>query len=517
MYKDMDAETQNDSPFPLIITSMMGAAIYKAVHDGNTVINISAGTNIDVPYLKEACQYAYDHNVIIVTASPYYLGRYLGENRNYPGQYPTTISVTGIEKRGDNQYGYWDIASPEETTTVGSPNAPFVAFPTYVPEKDEYAPGISCATPIVASLVALVESVYPRLGSEAPGEYYEAIKRLLIDNANPKIVGYNGFSPECGYGLIDAESTIKAALELQRARAARVDTAPKWSDPAKSLAIKVTGFPEAHKTTKGKGVKVAAIDSTDSSLEAGLQGILSACAPDAEKRLYRIPVPSIPPDEQAASADLAQAIDRASQDGNDIILVDFVLGHNFPVLERACQSAYEKNVIVIAPNGSNIHENPEDPASFPAHYSSTIAVSGVHWDQQDWLVPWGLSAPSHYTMVSAPAALDPAGPASQNVAAAMTAGLAALISSQIPRSVNELSGQYVQRIREILAKSANPKLLGFDGFDPRVGYGLIDARNAVEEEIPAYLKKTKEIEDDMKKRLERRAQAEKERAKKKGP
>jgi hypothetical protein len=67
-----------------------------------------------------------------------------------------------------------------------------------------------------------------------------------------------------------------------------------------------------------------------------------------------------------------------------------------------------------------------------------------------------------------------------------------------------------------MAKSANPGKLGLEAFDPRVGYGLIDARKALEETTPAYLKKAKEVEDDMKKRLERRAQAEEERTKKKG-
>jgi subtilisin family serine protease len=516
MYREIDAETQNDSPYPLIVTSIMGAAIYKAVHDGNDVINISAGTNIDVGYLREACRYAYDHNVIVVAASPYYLGRFLGENRNYPGQYPTTIAVTGIEKRGENQYGYWDIASPEVTTTVGAPNAPFVAYPTYVPEKDEYAPGISCATPIVTSLAALAESVYPRLGTEAPGEYYEAIKSLLTDNANSKIVGFEGFSPECGHGLIDAERTVRAALERQKARAAKLNPTKKTADPAKSLAFEISGFPAAQKTTRGNGVKLAVIDSTDSSSPEAIQNVVSACAPDAEIRLYRIPLPFEPQDGQAASGVLAQAIEKAAQYGPGIILVNFVLGQDFPVLERACQSAYEKNILVIAPNGPSAGGNPERPGSFPAHYTSVVAVSGAFWDFQNRLIPWNISAPSERTLLTAPAGLDPNAAPGFQVAAAMTAGLAALISSQVPKPAEELNGQYVQRIREIMVKSSDPGKLGLEAFDPRIGYGLIDARKALEETTPAYLKKAKEVEDDMKKRLERRAQAEEERTKKKG-
>ncbi len=217
IYKRSDADTQNNAPFSLLLSSFEAAAIYRAVHDGNDVINISAGSNVEMGYLKEACQYAYDNNVIIVAASPYYLGKYLGSNKNFPGQYDTTISVTAIERQGD-EYGYWEVVAPEVSNTVSAPNGTFCATPYYVNEKDEYGPSTSLASPVVASLVALVISVYPRLGTEKPGEYFETIKELLTDNANPEAVGFRGFSPECGYGLIDAEKTIKAADRLRAKR-----------------------------------------------------------------------------------------------------------------------------------------------------------------------------------------------------------------------------------------------------------------------------------------------------------
>jgi len=187
LYKGMDADTMNDAPCALLLASFMAASIYKAVHDSNEVINISAGLGDNFEYLRRACQYAYQNNVIIVTASPYYLGKYLGLNHTFPGQYETTISVTGIERHSDGTYGCWQAAAPEVTTTVSAPCAPFVAYHTHVDLKDEYVPGISCATPIVTSLVALAISVYPKLGTEKPGEYFERIKKILVKNANQKV------------------------------------------------------------------------------------------------------------------------------------------------------------------------------------------------------------------------------------------------------------------------------------------------------------------------------------------
>jgi len=216
LYKGMDADTMNDAPYPLILAHFMAACIYKAVHDGNDIINISAGLGRDFPYVKDACQYAYDNNVLIVTASPYYLGKYLGNNYSFPGSYDSTISVTGIERNEDGGYGYWPVAAPEVTTTVGAPCAPFVAYPTYMEEQDDYAPGISCATPIVASAVALAVSEFPRTGMEKPGGYFEVIKKLLTDTSRPEACGFQGFTPECGYGLIDAEQMVLRARQLQR-------------------------------------------------------------------------------------------------------------------------------------------------------------------------------------------------------------------------------------------------------------------------------------------------------------
>jgi len=218
LYRAMDADTMNDAPFPRILGHFMAACIYKAVHDGNDVINISAGMGTDIDYVRDACRFAYENNVIIVTASPYYLGKYLGNNDDFPGAYPTTISVTGIDRRNDGTYGYWDAAAPEFTTTVGAPCAPFVAYPTYVEEKDDYAPGISCATPIITAALALAVSRYPRTGNERPGDYFETLKKLLTETADPQACEFSGFSPECGYGLVDTESLVRAADRLQARR-----------------------------------------------------------------------------------------------------------------------------------------------------------------------------------------------------------------------------------------------------------------------------------------------------------
>jgi hypothetical protein len=700
VYRYLDADSQNDSPLPLVVTSLMGAAIYKAVNDGNDVINLSAGSNLHVPYLQEACRYAHDNNVILVTASPYYMGRYLGGNEDYPGQYPENVSVTAITKLGENKYGYWDAAAPESTTTVGSPDAPFVAYPTYVGEKDDYAAGISCATPIVASLVALVGSVYPRLGTEPPGQYADTVKKLLTENADPRAVGFDGFSPECGYGLIDAEKTVKAALRLadarrvqnpgpdesrpapspkvdevfsegekifygqvkltlglnperQRLLPSEIDRIERGADgipqlyenlanilfweagpelmalrekndipafqdkfyglcrdaadrfveslfcespgtqdllasapnlgrgrldlvlaslgrssaaarPGKapsdvnlmgfeqSPAFELGKFRQAQKTSRGKGLKLAVIDSgwafgVESPENAKINHVLdfslinrtqppwsgenlnpgdgsgrgtlmaliaSACAPEAEISTYRTSGDPDSPYEYWPAMELAQAIYKAARDGNDIILTGAAFGRDFPFLMRACQFAYLRNILIIAPNGLSPSGSEDERPAYPAAYSSVIAVAGAAYKTGNRPAPWALSSPSKSTAVTAPAFVGAGVPPSNAYAVSACGGLAALISPKIPKTGKELPGQYVQRIAEIMKKSADPGILGFANFNPKIGYGLIDAEKAVGSEVQTYIKKMNELEDYFNKRMAQRAKEAEEAARK---
>jgi hypothetical protein len=217
VYKVLDGDTQNDPPYLLLLECFLAGGIYRAVHDGNDVISISAsGATIDSDYLREACQYAYDQNRVLVSGALYSRWFKQGNTRNFPAQYGTVVAVTAAQKNRDGSYGYWDVCAAQKENTVAAPNDIFGAFPTYVGEKDRYIPSISAAIPVVSSLFALVVSVHPRRGDEPPGEYARQLMDFVNENANPEKVGFHGFSPECGYGLIDAEKTVRAAMALNK-------------------------------------------------------------------------------------------------------------------------------------------------------------------------------------------------------------------------------------------------------------------------------------------------------------
>lgn len=219
VYKVLDGDTQNDPPYLLLLECFLAAGIYRGVHDGNDVISISAsGATLDSDYLREACQYAYDQNRVLVSGALYSKWFKQGIRRNFPAQYKTVIAVTAAQKHPDGTYGYWDVCASQDENTIAAPNDIFGAFPTYVGEKDRYIPSISAAIPVVSSLFALAVSAHPRQGGEPAGTYARLMMDLVIKNANPERVGFHGFSPECGYGMVDAEKTVTAALALNEKR-----------------------------------------------------------------------------------------------------------------------------------------------------------------------------------------------------------------------------------------------------------------------------------------------------------
>ena len=217
--------------------------------------------------------------------------------------------------------------------------------------------------------------------------------------------------------------------------------------------------------------------------------IASSCAPEAEIRTYRTSCNPDSPYEYWPALELAQAIDKATQDGNDMILTGAAFSRDFPFLKEACQSAYLRNVLIFAPNGLS----PTGEGRLYAGLSGGLQFGhrsgrgrlrqgrssgsldplhrlAIHLGNRSSLYRRGIS-PSNAYAVSA------------------CGGLAALIAPKIPKTGNELPGQYVQRIAEIMKKSANPEILGFRDFNPKIGYGMIDAEKAVGPEVRTYIKK----------------------------
>ena len=167
--------------------AIVAAAIRYTVDSGVKVLNLSLTLFEDVPEVRQAVDYARQHDVLLIAAA----GN-AGEDGNptpYPAAYPGVLGVGSIDISGakapDSQTGdFVDLVAPGVKVTGCSPSA-----------GHQLWQGTSFATPFVAGTAALVRSVYPELTAD---QVYERLIRTATVAR-----GGGDRSPEYGTGLVN--------------------------------------------------------------------------------------------------------------------------------------------------------------------------------------------------------------------------------------------------------------------------------------------------------------------------
>ncbi|MFZ1600535.1 S8 family serine peptidase [Candidatus Saccharibacteria bacterium] len=202
------------------VTSDIAAAIYYAVDNGASVINLSLGGSADDPALKAAVLYAYQHNVVIVAAAGNCgTGTESGCDPSKPGQmlypalYDHVISVGATDvndaRASFSSYGpALDVIAPGSgnitSTLIDTSSSPINMTNAY--SASLY--GTSFASPMVASIVSLIKSIRPNATVEDI--------TALVDGSAQKVSGMSGsiYTLQYGHGLINATSASTIAASL---------------------------------------------------------------------------------------------------------------------------------------------------------------------------------------------------------------------------------------------------------------------------------------------------------------
>lgn len=146
-------------------------AIYYAVNNGAKVINNSWGGSNYSASLHEAIAYAFEHNVVVVTAAGN-SGRNNDEGPIYPSSLtdvPSLISVAAVND-GENLATFSNYG--KNSVHVGAPGVSIIS--TLPNNAYGYSSGTSMAAPFVSGLAALATR-------EAPNLTAFQIKQLLLD------------------------------------------------------------------------------------------------------------------------------------------------------------------------------------------------------------------------------------------------------------------------------------------------------------------------------------------------
>ncbi|SET65075.1 S8 family peptidase [Paenibacillus sp. NFR01] len=173
-------------------TYSVAEGIIWATDHGAKVINLSLGNYADSEFLHDAIKYAYNKDVVIVSAS----GNDNTERPGYPAAYPEVLAVAATNASGErasfSNYGdYVDVAAPGESIASTYPGSQYAALS-----------GTSMASPHVAALAGLVRSMNPSLTNK---EVMDLMTANTIDLGDP------GHDKYYGWGQVDIYRTLQAA------------------------------------------------------------------------------------------------------------------------------------------------------------------------------------------------------------------------------------------------------------------------------------------------------------------
>ncbi|WP_379138226.1 S8 family peptidase [Paenibacillus sp. sgz500958] len=173
-------------------TYSVAEGIIWAADNGAKVINLSLGNYADSQFLHDAIKYAYDRDIVIVSAA----GNDNTERPGYPAAYPEVLAVAATNAAGErasfSNYGdYIDVSAPGESIASTYPDNQYAALS-----------GTSMASPHVAALAGLVRSVNPELSNTE-------VMKLMMNNAID--LGTPGQDKYYGYGQVDIYKTLHAA------------------------------------------------------------------------------------------------------------------------------------------------------------------------------------------------------------------------------------------------------------------------------------------------------------------
>jgi subtilisin family serine protease len=209
-------------------TSGVIAAIYYAVDNGASIINLSLGGPDVDPALQIALDYAYSKNVVVVaaagncgTAGDAGCGNLPAPHMMYPALNNHVISVGATDgtdtRAGFSSYGPGlDVVAPGSgsiiSTLIDSRAIPY----NYTNAYSASLYGTSFSAPIVSGIASLIRSLRP---SSSVDDI-----TALIDGSATKVANMNGnvYTNEYGHGLINAG----AAASIANALASSTATTP---------------------------------------------------------------------------------------------------------------------------------------------------------------------------------------------------------------------------------------------------------------------------------------------------
>jgi type VII secretion-associated serine protease mycosin len=190
------------------IQRSLATGIRDAVNDGADVISMSIGYSVQSATVREALQYAYSRGVVVVASSgnsgdSNSLRAHAYAPTSFPADYPGVIGVAAVNSSGTVA----NFSSDNLSVQVAAPGV-------YVPAQGRdgaywLVSGTSPACALVAGVVALIKSEYPKL---SPALVASALTATTGDRPQ------NGYDSQVGFGTVNAAAALAVAGRLDHER-----------------------------------------------------------------------------------------------------------------------------------------------------------------------------------------------------------------------------------------------------------------------------------------------------------
>lgn len=173
------------------------AAIEWCINHSVEIISMSLGANTYLPSLHEACDEAYNHNILLFAAAGNdgYSGS-VEDTVDYPAKFESVIAVGATDISNKRAvWGYHTASSTGPALELMAPGDGI--YSTYLGGGYETMSGTSMACPHAAGVAALIWSMNRNLTNV---EVRLRLQETALDLGKP------GRDWEYGYGLVDAEA-----------------------------------------------------------------------------------------------------------------------------------------------------------------------------------------------------------------------------------------------------------------------------------------------------------------------
>lgn len=161
-----------------------------SVENDMDIISLSLSVDVYSQALEDACDYAYDSDILLVAAAGNSGDGDLDTNDvEYPAKFDSVIAVAAIDSNNDTPI--WSADGNE--VELAAPGVSI--YSTYLEKGYEFNSGTSMAAPFVSGVAALAKSKNPTLSAEE-------IRDLLVSNSVD--LGVAGKDEVFGFGLVQA-------------------------------------------------------------------------------------------------------------------------------------------------------------------------------------------------------------------------------------------------------------------------------------------------------------------------